>query len=267
MMARGVPQVLSDPDDEDDYHNNYEPNILPFFESRHQISEYTYIRFSLIAHTLELTLTCFVIPYLFVTKRSHVPSSLIVWTLILAFRLLIFIPIEGFLIAFVPEVESQRMRKKAIYIFYMLGILCEYVIGLLYVVWCGTNMFDRVSDSRNIRYFHAWVMGIICFNLGMMVLGTVRASIGAAITNRTLIEPRVPYVQSESRLAPSHKDCSQIRNSSKYKCCICMSMFTESTSANKTVVTKCDHVFHRECIQKWIAASRRCPLCASDICE
>lgn len=266
MMAQGVPQILSDMDD--DGNNSIENNILPFFESRHQITEYTYIRFSVIAHVFELTLTFFVVPYLFITKMSHVSPRIIIWTLLMAFRLLIFIPVESFLLAFVPEADAERFRKKMIYLFYLFGILVEYALGFLYFVWSGMHILNTSSDSMSARYFYIWNMGLICFNLGMMILATASVSIRTAIANRPTSERTMLSFRSERRIAISDKDRGQVHNSSKEKCCICMRAFEDSISENKiVVVTQCDHVFHRDCIEQWITASRRCPLCSSDICE
>nr|CAD2184435.1 unnamed protein product [Meloidogyne enterolobii] len=43
---------------------------------------------------------------------------------------------------------------------------------------------------------------------------------------------------------------------SKY-CSIC----TKALTSNNTYNIPCDHVFHKECITKWISLEESCPIC------
>ncbi|XP_022158251.1 RING-H2 finger protein ATL1-like [Momordica charantia] len=48
------------------------------------------------------------------------------------------------------------------------------------------------------------------------------------------------------------------------ECAICLSKFEQGEKCRK--MSKCDHVFHRDCIDRWLKAERHCPLCRTSIC-
>lgn len=58
-------------------------------------------------------------------------------------------------------------------------------------------------------------------------------------------------------------------------CCICCSEYQDLTNEpdseliekNKTVKLKCNHIFHNDCIRKWLNKSCTCPICRSNIFE
>ena len=58
-------------------------------------------------------------------------------------------------------------------------------------------------------------------------------------------------------------------------CCICCSKYEDLTDEldielkekNKTVKLKCNHIFHNDCIRKWLNKSCTCPICRSNIFE
>ena len=58
-------------------------------------------------------------------------------------------------------------------------------------------------------------------------------------------------------------------------CCICCSKYEDLTleldneikEKNKTVKLKCKHIFHNDCIRKWLDKSCTCPICRSNIYE
>ena len=39
-------------------------------------------------------------------------------------------------------------------------------------------------------------------------------------------------------------------------CCICYDIITDQEG-----ILSCDHIFHKECIEKWFKRSHQCPLC------
>ena len=45
-------------------------------------------------------------------------------------------------------------------------------------------------------------------------------------------------------------------------CAIC---FTHMSAANHSVITNCNHFFHRICLRKWLCFQDRCPLCTASI--
>lgn len=49
-------------------------------------------------------------------------------------------------------------------------------------------------------------------------------------------------------------------------CSICYSEMQPNMAANSLVIiTNCKHLFHRQCIKKWLTVQNRCPLCTSTI--
>ena len=41
-------------------------------------------------------------------------------------------------------------------------------------------------------------------------------------------------------------------------CCICLENYKEDDTA---VITGCEHIYHKDCLQKWINNKNSCPLC------
>ena len=47
------------------------------------------------------------------------------------------------------------------------------------------------------------------------------------------------------------------------ECCICLKYFCETE--NKIVRLKCSHIYHRECIFRWLMKKRNCPICKARV--
>ena len=45
------------------------------------------------------------------------------------------------------------------------------------------------------------------------------------------------------------------------ECTICLVQYTEETK--KT--TECHHIFHQECLDKWLQTNNSCPLCRTEL--
>jgi len=46
------------------------------------------------------------------------------------------------------------------------------------------------------------------------------------------------------------------------ECCICLGQFTPR---KQLLQTPCNHIMHRECLERWFEKSRLCPLCRTDV--
>lgn len=46
------------------------------------------------------------------------------------------------------------------------------------------------------------------------------------------------------------------------ECSICLNKFTNE---NKGYKLKCDHIYHKNCIQEWFLKSKTCPICRINI--
>ena len=51
-------------------------------------------------------------------------------------------------------------------------------------------------------------------------------------------------------------------NSDTDACTICMEKYTTGTKLKKL---PCKHEYHSECVNEWLAASKKCPVCAQDV--
>jgi hypothetical protein len=50
-------------------------------------------------------------------------------------------------------------------------------------------------------------------------------------------------------------------------CSICMTPMVTADMTNQQLSLRCNHSFHRECIEQWFRQSPRCPVCRTDIRE
>lgn len=73
---------------------------------------------------------------------------------------------------------------------------------------------------------------------------------------------RVTLSDEGGNLSPSIEALEKVRldglDSSADKCSICMEEFLLGSEA---IRLPCSHIFHGDCIVKWLQSSRRCPLC------
>lgn len=54
----------------------------------------------------------------------------------------------------------------------------------------------------------------------------------------------------------------EIPDSYPKECCVCM---MEYVAGEVTIVTPCEHIFHKRCCNDWLQLSRTCPVCRADI--
>ena len=46
-------------------------------------------------------------------------------------------------------------------------------------------------------------------------------------------------------------------------CSICLEKYFDEENLKKVVSLKCNHLFHKECIDKWFKINKNCPMCKS----
>lgn len=66
---------------------------------------------------------------------------------------------------------------------------------------------------------------------------------------------------SELRRLEVHQYGKKYTDTNK-ECLVCFTKFVKKAIV---MVLKCNHVFHRECIEPWFRKDRRCPLCRQDV--
>ena len=48
-------------------------------------------------------------------------------------------------------------------------------------------------------------------------------------------------------------------------CAVCLSNITGENKDDKACTVDCGHIFHIECISRWIKKSKECPLCRKEV--
>ena len=62
-----------------------------------------------------------------------------------------------------------------------------------------------------------------------------------------------------SRFVKNDDYCYQHKTFKNIECAICLDIIDEKGS--KVSKTKCNHIFHKSCLDKWIYAQSKCPTC------
>ena len=63
--------------------------------------------------------------------------------------------------------------------------------------------------------------------------------------------------QSSSECIAMPNKCTAMPN----ECIICLLNYTEETKK----ITECNHIFHQECLERWLQENTSCPLCRSEL--
>ncbi|CAK8579665.1 unnamed protein product [Lathyrus sativus] len=83
-------------------------------------------------------------------------------------------------------------------------------------------------------------------------------------------EPEIEYYDEEIGMVPASKEAIERMkttcdlNDTKLRdicCSICMDEFDDVDETSKICRMPCSHVFHEQCIVKWLQTSNTCPLC------
>jgi len=68
------------------------------------------------------------------------------------------------------------------------------------------------------------------------------------------VDPTLPEVEFESHTVFSIEESEEI-------CPICKDALGQASTA---VTTKCNHTFHKECIETWAKSVQKCPICRTN---
>ncbi|XP_028780847.1 E3 ubiquitin-protein ligase ATL6 [Neltuma alba] len=88
----------------------------------------------------------------------------------------------------------------------------------------------------------------------------LRASIGRSRRAPRGLDPLV--IQTFPTLQYSHVKIHKIGKGA-LECAVCLSEFEDTETLR--LIPKCDHVFHPECIDEWLASHTTCPVCRADL--
>lgn len=133
----------------------------------------------------------------------------------------------------------------------------------------NTNVFDRIDDiiletgHGNIR-FTRMIVNSSRFRRDR-TLGTSPPSTSSSPLQRPRFEDvKVILQKKELDKHPlrKYKEVSKETRENNPSCTVCMEEFEEDSMVRKMV---CKHVFHQECIDKWLLEySYKCPMCRTE---
>ena len=61
---------------------------------------------------------------------------------------------------------------------------------------------------------------------------------------------------------PEYSAIQMEENDSQINCSICLE---DMTNVDNQTTTTCDHTFHRDCIDRWLARHNTCPVCRTQL--
>jgi len=74
---------------------------------------------------------------------------------------------------------------------------------------------------------------------------------------------KLPVSSYEKSVDPANKKEDE-SNTSKNSCSICLEDYKEGQEI--ITLPKCDHIFHKPCVTKWLDINKICPICRTEIC-
>lgn len=142
--------------------------------------------------------------------------------------------------------EPWEYLDEVVYVSRSLTKILEFIIAISVVVvglWEAMNKRSNLLNS-SILILHCY------FNVWQRIKDGLRSYIRRREANRTVN-------------SLMFADATQISKCNDL-CSICFLEMNEKQTLMVTI-TKCNHLFHRLCIKKWLCIQNRCPLCTSII--
>jgi hypothetical protein len=173
------------------------------------------------------------------------------------------------------DLYAKYILPLAIFMFFMFGYLClcspkgRFASGYMKRIvhcWDGdeyeqslNNTLDRMIHQQHDRRMRLERLRFYSDHTGRVVIPTVQNFLAG--TRLPLSSP----IENASR-------CIVVLKTMKYKeelrqdleediCTICLNTFHEGDRVGDI---KCKHIFHKECLKKWIQRKNHCPLCQGD---
>ena len=134
--------------------------------------------------------------------------------------------------------EEKEITMKGRFI---LGVILAIFLGCVLFLAVSTIIFTKTEDYR--RYgFHQnnHVMNINIYNEA--------------------------YEERSANINPddTYDTVSVISFADDTCCSVCIDNF-DTTEKDVVKLKNCNHIFHKECIDKWIKINRTCPICRKDV--
>lgn len=154
----------------------------------------------------------------------------------------------------VPQIvrNIRNDLKKPLLPSYIIIMSISRLFLPLYLWGCPANFFNLAP--------HPWLCGTLVFYILLQ---------GAILLLQMVCGPRfmiperyLPVKYKYHRAMPLQRiECKDGGISESEPCAICYNEFDSQMSRNAIMVTPCDHVFHTECLLKWMEQKMQCPTC------
>ena len=138
--------------------------------------------------------------------------------------------------------EEKEITMKGRFI---LGVILAIFLGCVLFLAVSTIIFTKTEDYR--RYgFHQnnHVMNINIYN--------------------EAYEERIFDERANINPDDTYDTVSVISFADDTYCSVCIDNF-DTTEKDVVKLKNCNHIFHKECIDKWIKINRTCPVCRKDV--
>ncbi|KAG5620778.1 hypothetical protein H5410_005996 [Solanum commersonii] len=135
--------------------------------------------------------------------------------------------------------------------------------------------FQHVRDS-SVGNIMSQVRNIVESNKGYC--GVLELSVDVKLVSRDVIEERILFpgedLSSEYGMVPASESSMQsllkkmeidAKNTKGDECMVCLEELVKKEADNEIVSMPCSHMFHGECITKWLETSHYCPICRFDM--
>ncbi|KAL9856579.1 putative transcription factor C2H2 family [Arabidopsis thaliana] len=157
---------------------------------------------------------------------------------------------------------AKDEHQQALLLTWVIGYTCGCITITLLILLSCVRKYNRIgvySKTRTDRVMDALKMGNECFFVVWLVMGILWICYGHSSSSDTPKLYRLYSVREGigGRFVfkkPSHDD----------SCCICLGKYGEEKGVGLRKL-ECSHVFHSQCIDKWLKIKSTCPLCESQV--
>ncbi|XP_049369618.1 NEP1-interacting protein 1-like [Solanum verrucosum] len=178
----------------------------------------------------------------------------------------------------VPQLYRTGVREETILkhmsFFLTSSVILSYdnfyfVISQLFGNW--KLEFQDVRDSL-VGNIMSQVRNIVESNKGYC--GVLELSVDVKLVSRDVIEERILFpgedLSSQYGMVPASESSMQsllkkmeidAKNTKGDECMVCLEELVRKQADNEILSMPCSHMFHGECITKWLETSHYCPIC------
>uniref|UniRef100_A0A7S0HZX6 RING-type E3 ubiquitin transferase n=1 Tax=Hanusia phi TaxID=3032 RepID=A0A7S0HZX6_9CRYP len=151
----------------------------------------------------------------------------------------------------VPQIvhSIHHDHRKPLLLRYIIGISCTRLLIPLYAFACPYNFLHSEPNYTLAFSLVAWVG----FQVAILILQHYK---GPRFFIPRIFRPeKYDYYRRIPMESPSESQ----------DCAICMMSVGSSHDTSPRVVTPCDHVFHQDCLKRWMEIKLECPVCRRNV--